>query len=308
MDKRRIYLIILVGVFVLMGLLVLSVSMPRGELGWRLSLGVLGHRLGMIANFFVNLFQNKVFYFVLALFAFLWGAVTFIRKKALFQKRYEFWMVFGFVLVLILAWIFLLFSKRIVVYNSYINTVPAGEIYGEKKIGQTFQAEYDDLCALEVLMANYARKVTGEVIFHLKKEVRASDDLLQKKVDAGKIKDNRYFRFKLPNLENSKGKEYYFYFEAPQAEPGNALTVWANEEDKYFEGKKIVNGKEAEGDLIFRTVYDKKLGEKVRMFLNEITRAKPFPLNKDWFYIGLIGLFILSGSLFLTYFVKVFKS
>jgi len=49
----------------------------------------------------------------------------------------------------------------------------------------------------------------------------------------------------LPKIEDSKGKEYYFYFEAPEASPGNALTVWANDEDKYFEGEKIINGKPA---------------------------------------------------------------
>lgn len=306
MDKRRVFLIVFVGVVVLAGILVLSLAVSRGEIGWRMSLGVLAHRLGMIAKFFVNLFRNKVFYFVLALFGFLWGAVTFIRKKALFQKRYGFWMVFGFVLVLILAWIFLLFSKRIVVYNSYINTVPAGEIYGEKKIGQTFQAEYDDLWALDVLMATYARKVTGEVIFHLKEGMGDSDDLFQKKVDAAQVIDNRYFRYKFPKIKDSKGKNYYFYFEAPEASPGNALTVWANDEDKYFGGEKVINGEPTQGDLIFRTVYDKKLGEKVGMFLNEITRAKPFPLNKDWFYVGFTGLFLLSCSLFLTCLIKVF--
>lgn len=305
--KRRVYFLVFIGGIVLVGLVVLSVAVPRGELGWSLSLGVLSHRLLMIGKFFMNLFLNKVFYFVLLLLGFLWGLVTLIQKRGLFQKKYGFWGVSGVILGLILVWIFLLLSKEIVVYNSFLNTVPAGEIYGEKKIGQTFKAEYDDLCALDVLMANYARKVTGEIIFHFKRKVGDSEDLFQKKVDAGKIKDNRYFRYKLPDLEDSKGKEYYFYFEAPEAKPGNALTVWANDEDKYFEGEKIVNGVTAQGDLIFRTVYDKKLGEKVGMFLNEITRAKPFPLNQKWFYTGLIGLFLLSGSLFLTYLLKVFN-
>ena len=305
--KRRVYFLVFVGVIVLVGIVVLSVSVPRGELGWRLSLGVLAHRLSMIGMFFVNLFLNKVFYFVLLLFGFLWGLVTLIQKRGLFQKKYGFWAVFGVILAVILVWIFLLFSKKIVVYNSYINTVPAGEIYGDKKIGQTFKAEYDGFYAVDVLMANYARKVTGEIIFHLKEEVGDSDDLFQKKVDAAQVKDNRYFRYKFSKIEDSKGKNYYFYFEAPEAEPGNALTVWANDEDKYFEGEKIINGEPAQGDLIFKTVYDKKLGEKAGMFLNEITRAKPFPLNKNWFYVGFIGLFLLSCSLFLTYLLKIFK-
>ena len=330
--RRNLPLLVFIGIIVLVGLLVLSVSRPEkmsvaldlitvspqaetsgeikviteDDLGWRLSSGALFRRLGMIGRFFVNMFKNRTLYFVLLLFAFLWGMITWVQKKALFQKRYGFWAVFGFILAGILVWIFALFSEKIVVYHSYINTIPAGEIYGEKKIGQTFKAQYDALCAVDVLMATYKRDITGEIIFHLKREVGASDDLFQKKVDAQKIKDNRYFRYEFPEIEDSKGKRYFFYFEAAEAKPGNALTIWANDADRYFEGEKIIDREAAQGDLIFKTVYDKAFREKAELYLNEITRAKPFPLNKKWFYIGFIGLFFLSCSLFLTYLIKVF--
>ncbi|MGB7297198.1 MAG: hypothetical protein WBC70_16575 [Candidatus Aminicenantales bacterium] len=330
--RRSLHLLVFIGIIVLAGLLVLSVSGPRkvsvtqdltaelpkgetsgeykvaaeNELGWRLSLGALLRRLRMLGIFFINVFKNKTLYFILLLFGFLGGAVTWIRKKAVFQKKYGFWAVFGVILAVIVAWVFFLFSKKIVVYNSYINTSPAGEIYGEKKIGQTFKAQYDDLSAVDVLMATYQRDITGQIIFHLKKDVGASEDLSQKKVDAEKIRDNRYFRFRFPEIEDSKGKNYYFCFEAPEAKPGNALTIWANDDDKYFEGERIINGEAAQGDLIFKTVYDKILREKAELFLSEITRAKPFPLNKKWFYIGFIGLFFLGCSLYLTYLIKVF--
>jgi len=273
------------------------------ELNWRLSLEALVKRLRMIGGFFVRLFQNKFFYFVLFLLGFIWGLITLIQKENLFQRKGGFWAVFGFVLVAVLVWIVLLFSKKIVVYNSYLNTYPVGEIYGEKKIGQTFTAAYDDLLAVDVLMANYRRKVTGEIIFHLK-EVGASNSSFQTIVDTKRIKDNHYFRYKFPEIEDSKGKSYYFYFEAPKAKPGNALTIWANDEDKYFEGEKIVNGKPAEGDLVFKTVYDLGLRGNMATFLNEITQNKPSPLNKKSFYIVLILLFVFSCALFVTALLK----
>lgn len=156
-------------------------------------------------------------------------------------------------------------------------------------------------------MATYQRDITGQIIFHLKKEAGATDDLFRKKVDAEEIKDNRYYRFQFPKIEDSKEEKYFFYFEAPGAEPGNALTVWANDDDKYFDGERIINGEAAQGDLIFKTVYDKTLGEKAELFLSEITRSKPFPLNKKWFYLGFIGLFFLGCSLFLTCLIKAFN-
>ena len=276
------------------------------ELGWRLSIVKLARRLDVILMFFVNLFQNKVFYFVLFLFGFLWGFITLIQRISLFQKKGGFWAVFGFILVAFLVWIILLFTKNIVVYNQFKNTTPVGEIYGEKKIGQTFIAVYDGLVAVDVLMANYARKITGETIFHIKKEVGDLDDLFQKRVNAERVKDNRYFRYTFPEIEDSKGEKYYFYLEAPEAILGNSLTIWASDEDKYFEGEKIVNGKAAKGDIVFKTVYDVELGKKLLLFLNEIKMAKPFPLNKNWFYFVLLGLLILSCSLLLTYLVKAF--
>lgn len=161
MIKKSLRLFAFIGIIVLVGLLVLSVSRPGkttvtqdliteppkaetsqenkvatdDELGWRLSSGALLRRLLMIGRFFVNILTNRVFYFVLLFFGVLWGAVTWIQKKAVFQKKFGFWAVFGFILAGIMIWVFLMFSEKIVVYNSYINTIPAGEIYGEKKIG-----------------------------------------------------------------------------------------------------------------------------------------------------------------------------
>lgn len=276
------------------------------ELGWRLSGAALGRRLNMILTFFVGLFQNKVFYFVLLLCGFLWGFVALLQRGRLFQRKGGFFAVSGILLFLIIGWITLLFSKKIVVYNQFGISTSVGEIQGDKKVGQTFAASYDKLTAVELLMANYRRELTGEIIFHLKERIEAPEDIVVRKVEAGRIKDNHYFQYVFPEIPDSGGKKYYFYIEAPEAKPGNAATVWCNQEDKYFDGEKIVNGKATEGDLTFKTVYDVGLPRKVGLFLEEITRAKPFPLNQIWFYWGLVALFLLSGSLFLTYLFKVF--
>ena len=276
------------------------------ELGMRLSSEALTRRLNMVLMFFVGLFLNKVFYFLLFLLGFIWGFITLVRKGNLFQRKGGFFLVFGILLLAVSCWIIILLSKKIVVHNQYVNTTPVGEIYGDKKVGQTFVAAYDDLVAVDILMANYGREITGELIFHLKSGINAGDDLYRRRVDVERIKNNRHFRFKLPEIKDSEGKSYYFYVEAPEGGPGNAMTIWANDEDKYFEGEKILDEQAAEGDLVFKTVYDVGLKRKVSLFLREITRAKPFPLNKKGFYIALIGLFVLSCSLFMTFLVKYF--
>jgi len=273
--------------------------------GIMLSGGILIQRLRIIGRFFANLLQNKVFYFILFFLVFIWGTITVIHKKEILQKKYGFWSVWIFILLAVLLGLIILFSGKIVVYNQVRNTLPAGEIYGKETIGQTFIANYENLWAVDILMATHRRKVAGEILFYLKRSVETPYSLAQQKVNAERIKDNRFFRYKFPKLEYSKGEKYYFYLEAPGAKPGNALTVWAHHKNRYDEGEKVVDGEKAEGDLVFRTVYNIGLNNKLKLFLHEITRAKPFPLNRSWFYLGFIGLFLLSSAFFLTYLMKI---
>jgi len=68
----------------------------------------------------------------------------------------------------------------------------------------------------------------------------------------------------------------------------------------------MVNGVPSEGDLVFKKVYDLGLKGNLATFLGEITQNKPSPLNKNAFYVGLILLFVLSCSAFMTVVVKYF--
>ncbi|MBD3413403.1 MAG: hypothetical protein GF421_03105 [Candidatus Aminicenantes bacterium] len=260
----------------------------------------------LIGLFFVNLFTNAVFYLILLGIAFVWGAMTFISKKKVFQKKVGFWAVFGTIQTAMCVWMILFLSHDIVVSDQVHISSPVGEIFGETRIGQTFKASYDGLRAVDVLMANYKRKVTGEMVFLLQRPEDSEDEIFQKTVDAGKIKDNRYFRFAFPLRADSKGKSYSFSFHAPDAEPGNALTIWSNDQDQYFQGEKWINGSREKGDLVFRTVYDAGVKKKIRIFLNKVTQDKPFPLNKKWFPAAWVLLFFIIAGLFLTFMMKVF--
>ena len=277
------------------------------ELGWRLSFHTLSKRLMNILHFIPNIIKNQVIYYVLLLMLFIWILITIVTKFEIFQRKGGLFFVFGFVVFIISICIVLLFLKKIEVYNQFAPNHVAGEIYGGKRVGQTFTAQHDHLMAIEVLVGTYNRKNAGELIFHMKGQAGDVIDLHHSRVDMINIKDNRYFRFKVPEIKNSKGRKYFFYLEAPNAQPGNAITIWCNDkEDKYREGAKIINGEEIEGDLVFKTIYAVGLGGKIGLFLGEITRNKPSPLNKKLFYVVLIILFILTCSLFLTYILRAF--
>jgi len=196
------------------------------------------------------------------------------------------------------------FLRRIAAFNQLKHNIPVGEIYGQKTIGQTLRAEYDDLSGIELLLATYSRKNSGELNFHLKKDVDSQEELFICKRDISKVKDNRYYMFEFPPINNSKGKKFYFYLEAPQSQPGNAITIWSNSSDSYKEGEKIINGIVSDGDLAFKTIYHPGIKGGIDTLLAKTIQNKPFPLNKKIFYIILILLFILNSSLFLTFIIK----
>lgn len=290
-------------------ILFFSISRPltENESGIRLNFNILLTRIINFLNFFIHLFLNTVFYILISIIGFIWAFITLIKKFNLFNKRGGFILIYCIVFSLVFIWTLALFSKKIDVYNQPVNNTPVGEIYGKTKIGQTFTAQNNNLTAIEVLLATYNRKNTGEFIFHLKKNPSSKEDLFNYKGDISKLKDNKYFRFDFPEIKTSKAKEFYFYMEAPQSRPGNAITIWSNSEDLYREGEKIVNGGQSPGDLVFKTVYDLGLRGNLGVFLNEITQNKPWPLNKYFFYIVLILLFVFSCTLFITVLVKLFS-
>ncbi|MFQ5592601.1 MAG: glycosyltransferase family 39 protein [Anaerolineae bacterium] len=135
----------------------------------------------------------------------------------------------------------------------------AGEIWGEQTVGQTFIAEKDGLNRIDVFLATYARDNAGPVIFHLRESTITTQDLATIRFDAADVQDNAYRQFTFPPLGDSENHAYYFFFEAPEARPGNAITVWASPTDTYSQGQAYLAGQPQAGDLAFRTYADYNL-------------------------------------------------
>jgi len=132
---------------------------------------------------------------------------------------------------------------------------PIGEIAGNMTAGQTFASLYPYLDGIELQLATYARMNDHEVIFHLRESPSTTTDLVTLKIDASKIGDNQWHRFKFPTIADSKDKSYYFFLESPSSKPGNAITMWYNTEDAYSGGSAFRDDRPINGDLAFRVYY-----------------------------------------------------
>jgi len=201
---------------------------------------------------------------------------------------------------------FISFLQEVTVFNNLKHDIPVGEIHGDIQVGQTFEAEYEGLSGIDVLLATYNRSNSGEFIFHLKSSLDAEKDIYSSRFDIEGVKDNTYFHFEFPKIRNSKRKTFYFYLEAPQSRPGDAITIWSHSQDSYRKGQKIINTVPAAGDLAFKTVYRSGFQESLETFLQKVRQNKPSPLNRKSFYLVLMIVFIATASVFIALLVRYF--
>jgi len=196
------------------------------------------------------------------------------------------------VTVIILIFFSISLPRKLVILNQSENNIPVGEIYGDRKIGQTFVAEYDNLSAIEILLATYNRWNSGEFFFHLRSEVKSKEDIISYDISMLTVQNNEFFRFSFPKIKNSKKKRYFFYLDSPRSKPGNAITIWSNTEDLYKEGEKIVNGVASSGDLVFKTEYEIGLRLSLITLSGNIIKFVKFllniPQNKAFYYLLII--------------------
>ncbi|MBU0703224.1 MAG: hypothetical protein KKC18_05090, partial [Chloroflexi bacterium] len=169
---------------------------------------------------------------------------------------------------------------------------------------QPFTAEYPSLSLVEVRFATYARENTGPVIFHLRASPDAADDLFAATIEAADLEDNAYHTFEFPPLRDSAGRSFCFCLEAPEAEPGNAITVWGATEEAYPDGEAVLEGLKDRGvrDLTFRLGYDPPLRVRAGILLNNLAANKPSLWGDRWFYILLAAAYL---ALLYTLFARV---
>lgn len=216
-------------------------------------------------------------------------------------------LLFFLSVIIISSFVFFIsFLREITAFNQLKHDIPVGEIHGDIRVGQTFVADYDGLTGVDVLMATYNRTNSGEFIFHLKSNPYAEKDLHSARLDIAEVRDNSYFRIRFPKMKSTKRRTFYFYLEAPQSRPGNAITIWSHSQDSYRKGQKIVNSTPSPGDLAFKTVYQSGLQESLQTFLQKVRHNKPSPLNKKSFYLGLMIAFIVMASLFVALLLRFF--
>ncbi len=175
----------------------------------------------------------------------------------------------------------------------------AGELVPGVTLGQTFVARYGRVRRVDVMLTTYARRLSGPLIFHLKRSPDAAADLRTVTIDAAQVQDDVFHAFEFPPAPNGRGDTLYFSLEAPDAVPGYAITAWGAATDAYPGGQAVTTEPldPRLQDLTFRVVYAPTGPQGLAILLERVTDQKPGIFGAPAWYValGLAYLALLIG-------------
>jgi hypothetical protein len=178
---------------------------------------------------------------------------------------------------------------------------PVGELTAERTVGQTFTAEADGLYRLDVQLATYGRDNSGRVRFHLRQSPAAGEDIATIEFEAADVVDDADRPFLFPRQARSAGRSYYFLFDTPDGQPGNAITVRGvvSGPDRYPGGGLLINGEPVAGDLTFIPYFDGGFP----LLLERFATLQPRFYTPSFFTISILLAGV--GTAFLAYFLLI---
>ncbi|MGA8029939.1 MAG: glycosyltransferase family 39 protein, partial [Bryobacteraceae bacterium] len=132
---------------------------------------------------------------------------------------------------------------------------PPGPLLPGHKFTQSFTAEHDDLSAVDIEVAEYAKARSGSLTISLS-DSEKGPILASTEIPAAKIPQCcTYQRLSFAPLPHSAGKQYFVSLSTKGLTLPAALTVFLSGTNVYRDGEFFVDGKPTGQDTSFRTFY-----------------------------------------------------
>ena len=165
-----------------------------------------------------------------------------------------------FVVKFSIIFLFILFQAYLIFFrkhdtldiDAYPNSQPTANIFSYHKIGQTFVAERDNLCRIDVMLGTHDRENDKKVVFQLWQNNPEKILITQQEFNALDVKNNLYNSIRFSPVNHSKDKTYYFLLQSPESTPDNSICAWMNPKNIYGNGQLMLNDQPHKGDLVFR--------------------------------------------------------
>lgn len=206
-------------------------------------------------------------------------------------------IIFGLFLVILLVLLVSAFGvrKRVDIAQTRGDTLY--RLHGNKKVGQTFIANNDNLNIIFLDLKNSALKNQKPIYFRLE-ETKTAQNLREIEINGRNVGDPSSVRFQFEPVLDSAGKSYYFYLESPDSTEEDAIEIYYSSQDIYSRGEMIVDNQKMIGELCFTSYYYP--GSKTTM-IREVIKDFTFRLLNDRsFVIVYLALLLLTFGLSLA--------
>ena len=164
--------------------------------------------------------------------------------------------------------------------------VSVGEIWGEAVVCQSIHY-FPGLSGVELLLATNNRQNRGPVEFSVRTSPEGTERLVSVTFDAADVEDNALYPIEFPPVRGLDVRILYFCLEAPEARPGNAITIWGARDDLYPGGEAILKGVSGNGvlDLAFRLQHERTLWDRASVLLPRVAANKPSVFGERRLYL-----------------------
>lgn len=172
-------------------------------------------------------------------------------------------------------------------------------VAGAARFGQLFVAPMPGLYRIEVSLVSGGDGAAGALIFHLRAEPSASEDLVTIEVSPAQIEAGTPLAFEFEPIRDSIGRRFFFFLESPEMEPEQAPRVLYSPgaalegANAYFDGQPLA------GSLTFHSYYLLGWWDRANLLLSRLTEGRPYFLGSKAFYLVLAAFYALALGAFL---------
>ena len=132
------------------------------------------------------------------------------------------------------------------------NLRPAGFAIDSSLLSKNInKTQKENLNEIRVRITTRALKINGGLVLHLTLAKNPEMDLI---TSTRLFKDTvieEWMAFKFPPIQDSKGKNFYFYLTTLDGSDVKPVRLGRFEEDNYKQGQLMLNGRPQKGDLSF---------------------------------------------------------
>lgn len=207
-------------------------------------------------------------------------------------------IIFGLLMAILLVLLLSAFGVRKRVDIAQTRGDSLYRLYGDKRVGQTFIVNEDNLNIIVLDLKNSALRNKEPIYFRLE-ETKTATNLREIQINGRNVGDPSSIRFQFDPVSDSVGRSYYFYLESPTSTEEDAIEVYHSTQNLYSEGEMILDGQSAVGELRFVSYYypeSKKamIGETINDLTSRFLNDKSFVF---FYLILLFSVFCLSMAI-----------